>query len=306
MLFIYCFLLVGSAYARTPRVKTVTAEYDYLLSPKESLDEGKLRAIEQAKLNAIADEFGTAMSQTNYTNISNLNVGEHSSFNSYSSSDVNGEWLETIKEETDLITKDGHAFWRIRLKGKIRELVFNPINLDCVLMANGTDPKKNRVRDDTFVAGDYLYVHFQSPVSGYLAVYLADCDNEQPVQCLIPYRGTDEGAMRIEADKPYVFFSREHADATIKNKVGRIKLNTNNSVEYDRLYILFSPNQFVKVTDKESDNPDDVIYDRLGNAIHRLPRQTDFNSFQQWLTKTRLKDPDMQNITTIIKIEKTL
>lgn len=295
-------LLSGLAFGRDPKVKTVSVELNYQIHPKETLEEGKLNAIQQAKLKAIEDEFGTALSQTNYSVITNSNTGDNEKFISLAASDVNGEWIETISNEVELIPQNGINFYHVKLKGKIRELVSNRIDIDWALMANGTDAEKDKVRNETFKVGDYLYIYFKSPVDGYLTIYLADCDENQMVQCLVPYRGVNEGAMKIEADKPYIFFSREHAEESIKNKVGRIKVNTHNDVDFNRLHILFSPNQFYKVTD--SDDPSAVITDTYGNEINIMPRQIDFKSFQKWLSKTRLKDPDMQNLCAIIKIEK--
>lgn len=295
-------LLSGLTYAREPKVKTVNKEFDYQILPKESLEEARLNAIQQAKLEAIEYAFGTTLSQTNYSSISYSNGKGNERFNSFAESDVNGEWIETISDEVKLISQDGVYFYHVKLKGKVRELISNRIDVEWTLMANGTDPQKYEIRNDTFKVGDYLYVYFKSPVDGYLAIYLADCDEEQMVQCLVPYRGVNDGSMKIEANKPYVFFSREHADESIRNKVGRIKVNAYNTVDYNRLHILFSPNEFTKTID--NDAPSKVITDRYGNEIHTLPRQLDFKTFHKWLAKTRLKDRDMQNLGVIFKIEK--
>ena len=302
IIFSLIILLSGLAYARDPKVKTVSVDFNYQIHPKETIDEGKMNAIQQAKLKAIEEEFGTSLSQTNYSTVRNSNTSENISFNSFAESDVNGEWIETISEEVELIPQNGINFYQVKLKGKVRELVANRIDLDWGLLANGTDPDKDKVRNDTFKVGDYLYIYFQSPVDGYLTIYLADCDEGQMVQCLVPYRGVNEGAMKIVANKPYVFFSKEHADDSIRNNVGRIKVNTRNDVDFNRLHILFSPNQFYKALD--NDDPSATIIDTYGNEINIMPRQIDFKSFQKWLTKTRLKDPDMQNLGVIFKIEK--
>lgn len=295
-------LLSGLALARDPKVKVTSVEINYQIHPKENVEEGRLNAIQQAKLKAIENEFGTALTQTNYTAICNSNSDGYDKFYSFAQSDVNGEWLESISEEVELKPQNGIDFYHVRLKGKVRELISNRIDLNWAILANGTDTEKDRVRNDTFKAGDYLYIYFMSPVDGYLTMYLADCVDDQMVQCLVPYRGVNEGAMKIEANKPYIFFSREHADDAIRNKVSRIKVNAHKDVDYNRLHILFSPNQFYKVMDR--DDPSAIITDIYGNEINIMPRQTDFNSFQKWLSKTRLKDPDMQNLCAIIKIEK--
>lgn len=297
-------ILLGtvSALGKEPKVKTVTVEHDYVLNPKETPAEGRFRAIEEAKIKGIIDEFGSTMSQTNYTQISNET---DSRFDSFSQSDANGEWLKTIDEKVTEHHGDGTTVYHVKLKGQIREIVSNRIDLDWAVMANGTDPRRDRVRDERFYVGDYMYIYFMSPVDGYLAVYLSDCgDVDQPTQCLLPYYGSPDGAVRIEANKPYIFFSRDHADAAVTGRLSRIKFNSHNPVDYNRLYILFSPNEFVKVVDRESTAAGTVAYDSRGNAINLMPRQTDFKRFQDWLTKTRLKDPDMQNIGLLLKIEK--
>ena len=302
LFFVLAVLLSGLSYARDPKVTTVEYEGTYYILPKETLEEAKLNAIQQVQLEAIGSTFGTAVSQAIFYNISNSNSEGEEKFNSFAESDVNGEWIETITQDIKLYSENGLNFYKVKLKGKIREIISNKIDLGWVLMSNGTDPKKDRVRNDTFIVGDYLYVYFKSPVDGYLAIYLADCDEEQMVQCLLPYRGVNEGSMKIEANRSYVFFSRDHADESIRSKVGRIKVNTHNAIDYNRLHILFSPNEFTKTVD--NDAASSIITDTYGNEIHTLPRQLDFKTFQKWLAKTRLKDPDMQNIGAIFKIEK--
>lgn len=300
---LFTVFLSGFTYARDPKVKTVNNfDYYYQINPRQSIAEERINAIQQAKIKAIEEAFGTVLSQTNYSSLRNGSDGGNERFYSFAESDVNGEWIETVSEDAQIVSQDGIDFYHVKLKGKVRELISNRIDIDWALMANGTDPKKDKVRNDTFTVGEYLYVYFMSPVDGYLAIYLADCDEEQMVQCLVPYRGVNEGSMKIEANKPYVFFSREHADESIRNKVGRIKVNSHNPIDYNRLVVLFSPNEFTKTID--NDAPSSIITDTYGNEIHTLPRQLDFKTFQQWLAKTRLKDPDMQNIGTIFKIEK--
>lgn len=298
-----CFVTVFGV-ARDPKIKTVTAEYDYPLSSKDTPEEGKLKAIEQAQFKAIANEFGSAMTKTSHFIINTLNEKSTTRFDNYVYSDVNGEWIETISEEANLISDKGMLVYHVKVKGKIRELVNNKIDIDWAILSNGTDPKRDKLKNDTFLAGDYMYIYFMSPVAGYLAVYLADCGDNQTVQCLIPYKGSAEGAMKIEPNRPYIFFSLEDIDNSLRTKVGRIKVNAHDQVDYNQLYLVFSPNEFVKVVDKESDDADHIVYDSQGRKINLLPRQTESGRFQHWLGSSRIKDPDMQVVHTFFKIEK--
>ena len=61
-----------------------------------SLEEAKRIALERAKIQAIADEFGTIVSQSNTTLVSNRNGESSSDFFSLGGSEVKGEWIETI------------------------------------------------------------------------------------------------------------------------------------------------------------------------------------------------------------------
>lgn len=290
------------ATPRNAKVKTVTANCEYIVNPKETHEESILNALEQAKIMAIADAFGSTMNITNFTSLSAHNDMNSSRFNSFAMSDVNGEWIETINEEVTPVFEKGMTILKVIIKGKVREIVANPIDLDMVIMANGTNPKQNHVRDNRFSVGDYFYVYFMSPVSGYMTMYLEDCTSDEKVQALLPYRGM-ERVMKIEADKPYIFFSRPDASPDIQHLVGRIKMNARNEIDYNRLYVMFSPNEFTKALDKENELLDTSFEDKFGNTIYRLPREIEKKAFQKWLTKTRLKDPDMQLLTTIFSIE---
>lgn len=292
------------AAPRAGEVKTVSAEcVDYIMNPKETLEQAKLNAIEQAKIQAIASEFGSTVNMTNFTNLSAKNDNSSSRFNSFAMSDVNGEWIETISEEVTPVFENGLTIIKVKIKGKAREIVANPIELELAVMANGKDPKRDRIRDNRFAVGDYMYVYFMSPVDGYLTMYLEDCNSDEKIQALLPYRGVNEGAMRIEANKPYIFFSRQDADPEIQHLVGRIKMNTRNEIDYNRLYVIFSPHEFTKALDKENELPGASFEDRSGERIYRFPREIEPKSFQKWLSKSRLKDPDMQLLTSIFSIE---
>lgn len=111
-----------------------------------------------------------------------------------------------------------------------------------------------------------------------------------------------EGAYKIEADRPYIFFSKNDADPEIRQFVSRLKMNSDYEVDYNHLYIIFSPNQFWKVTDTENTNMNSYVTDREGNITHLMPRETKSEDFHKWLSKTRIKDNDMQVFHTILKI----
>lgn len=296
-------IVTVSTSAKEPKVETVTVEDIYVIPDNESLKGARENAILQAQQKALADKFGTTISSTSHMEVVNStgNSGDH--FHSYSIADVNGEWLETLSEEaTPAFDDRGLSIYKVKLKGKVREIIRNPIDVKWAVLANGSNPATDKLRGDTFYVGDYMYLFFQSPVSGYLTVYLEDSESDRVAQCLLPYRGLPDGAMNIEADKPYVFFSKDDADPEIRQFVARLKMNSDYEIDYNHLYIIFSPNEFWKASDEENKNFGSLVSDKEGNVTYLMPRELKSKEFHKWLSKNRIKDSYMQVFHTIIKI----
>lgn len=55
------------------KTKKVCGEYIYYVPTNQSLEQAKAIALDRAKIKALADEFGTIVSQTNSTVITNEN-----------------------------------------------------------------------------------------------------------------------------------------------------------------------------------------------------------------------------------------
>jgi hypothetical protein len=122
-----------------------------------------------------------------------------------------------------------------------------------------------------------MFLYFKSPVDGYLTVYLLD-ETIQEVFCLLPYKASGQGAYRIEHDKPYILFSAKN-DLENANIVDEYTMTCSREIEYNDIYIIFSPNAFTKANTNES--TEDV-----------LPRQLSFEDFQKWLVKLRKIDKE--------------
>ena len=267
-----CLLCVGTFAQRTEKVR---AEYIYHAPENVSLEEAKRIALERAKIQAIADEFGTIVSQSNTTLVSNRNGESSSDFFSLGGNEVKGEWIETIgKPEYDINYEQGMLVVKAMVSGCIREIVSAQIDLRAEVLCNGTDLKFART---DFKSGDDLYLYFQSPVNGYLAVYLLD-EVSQMVYCLLPYKSSSEAVTPIEKDKPYIFFSTKHAGDK-GHLIDEYTMTCNNPVERNTIYVVFSPNEFAKAN---SNNVDEL-----------LPQELSFEEFQRWFSEGRIKDKKM-------------
>lgn len=283
--FIACILLLFGLTAFSQQIKTVESEYTYYTPEHVSLEQARITALERAKIQALADAFGTVVMQTNTTQVENRNGNSDIDFFSVGGSEVKGEWIETLGEpEYKVFYEQGMLVVQVRVKGRAREIVSSAIPLQAKILRNGTEDK---FESDVFNNNDDLFLSFLSPVSGYLAVYLVDTDKN--AFCLLPYQNQKSGQMAVSANRRYVFFSTKDAETDLKPYVDEYVMTCANSVEYNRIYIIFSPHPFFKATDSSS--------------IESLPRLLDFKSFQEWLVKCRKMDADMNVINKVIKIK---
>lgn len=271
-------LLLFSVVLCAQRTEKVRAEYIYHAPENVTLEAAKRTALERAKLQAIADEFGTVVSQSNTTFITNQNGESNLDFFSLGGSEVKGEWIETFGEpEYSISYEQEMLVVKVSVSGRIREIVSAQIDFKAEVLCNGTDLKFART---DFKSGDDLYLYFQSPVDGYLTVYLLD-DVSQMAYCLLPYKSSSEAVSPIEHDKPYIFFSAAHAGEKA-HEVDEYTMTCSRPQEHNTLYIIFSPNEFAKAN---SNNVDEL-----------LPQELSFEEFQKWLVKGRNRDKEMEVI----------
>ena len=267
------------------KLKTVEGDYTYYAPENVTLEQAKRIALDRAMIQALADEFGTIVTQQNATRVENHNGRSDIDFLSIGGSEVRGEWIETIGEPIYNIRYEGNMLVVVcKVKGKAREITSAGIDFQVHVLRNGTDDK---FESDQFRSGDELYLSFQSPIAGYLAVYLVD-DNGQ-AYCLLPYRNQTDGVYLIKANERYVFFNIKEAPQQERPYVDEYMMTCEQESEHNQIYVIFSPNQFVKASDNDTDD--------------RLPRELNNTDFQRWLAKCRKHDKEMnlQMIPIIIK-----
>ena len=278
------FIICLTAFAQ--RTKTVEAEYTYHAPENVTLEEARRTALTRAKLQAIADEFGTIVQQTNATRISNQDGQSQVDMLSIGGSEVKGEWIETLGEPDYRISyEQGMLVVTCKVKGKAREIVSAQIDLQTHVLRNGTEDK---YESDIFKSGDDLYLSFQSPVKGFLSVYLVDDDAQ--AFCLLPYRNQQDGIYSIEDNHSYVFFHEKSAPIEERRIVDEYTMTCSRQTEHNQIYVIFSPNPFAKASDESTSD--------------ELPRQLSYKDFQQWLVKQRKHDTTMNVRMIPINISK--
>ncbi|MDR1682825.1 MAG: DUF4384 domain-containing protein [Candidatus Symbiothrix sp.] len=277
--------LVFSISLSAQKTQKLCGEYIYHAPENVTLEQAKQTALERAKLQALADKFGTTVTQNNATVVKNENGMSDISYFALGGSEVKGEWLENAKEPEYKITYEQDMLVvKVKVCGKAREITNAGIDFTAKILKHGTEAK---FESETFRDGDQVYLLFRSPADGYLAVYLID--ESQTAYCLLPYMNAPSGNVRIKSGKEYIFFSEQNADKNEAPIVNEYVLTTNKTAEHNFLYVIFSPNEFTKANDV-STSPD-----KQGATNHvELPRELPLVDFQQWLAKNRTRDKDIK------------
>lgn len=258
------------------RARTVTGEYVYYPSDDISMAKATQIAIDRARVQALQDEFGTVVSQRTAISVTDDGASTTRRLSNNSGTVVKGEWLRDIGEpEIERGAENGILYVRARVKGEARELRTSPIDLDIDILRNGLDP--DRDASLSFRDGDHLRIRLESPVSGYVAVYLIDAlDN---AFCLLPYAAATDGKCQVAANAERVFFDRKACLPDEREEVDEYTLTCEGSFEQNYLYVVFSPKPFTKAADSRGKDG--------------LPRTLPFEDFSKWLTSNRSIDNTM-------------
>ena len=274
------------------KIKTVEGEYLYHASENVTIEQAKRTAVERAKIQALADEFGTIVSQSSTTSIANINGESSTSVLVLSGSDVKGEWIEDLGEPKVQVNYEGDMLVvTAKVKGKAREILSAGVDFTSKILRNG---KEDKFESDDFKNGDDLYLAFQTPAKGYLAVYLVDAENM--AYCLLPYRNQTDGIYPVNANRRYLFFCPEEAPEQERSLVDEYALTCERQMEYNYIYVIFSRNQFTKANDAASNKQID--------GYAGAPRELSYEDFQKWLGKCMKHDAEMNMKKIPITIKK--
>ena len=289
-IFAFLFMLMSFVSVWAQSDKTVGWTYVYHASTNESLEQAKRNAVSCAKVEALRKEFGSVLSGASATSLITKNNITKSKFVSIGGEgDVNGEWIADLEEpKTIVIMEEGGFCVTATVKGKAREITNNVIGFEAKILRNTPDLA---YESEEFTAGNKFFVHFTSPVDGFLSIYLLDFDDET-AYCLLPYVDDKDGMYPIEHGKDYYFFSREkYNEGESMRDIYEYKVATEDGQpDLNQFYFIFSPQKFTKAGDKIRKTDDGTIY----------PPELSWTNFQKWIMRTRSKDKEMSVQTKYI------
>lgn len=277
-----CFVIVASVLVgvtlHAQRIVNACGEVDYVAPETQTLAEAKQTAITQARLKAIADEFGTVVSQTNTTAMHNANGKSSTSFNSYSENEVRGIWISDTKEpEVSVKYRNDMMVIHAEVCGKVREQKQSAVELQI-------KPLNKGIESTLFKNNDRFSLSFKSAASGYVAVFIRDDDNEI-VNVMMPYDNGDGNAREVKSNKEYLFLSTKDSEYPYGEET---ILTTSKSVENNTLIVVFSQKKF---------------HISLSNKGEFVP-EVENSKFKKWLHGLRVYDTTAQVEEIVLTIKK--
>lgn len=235
-----------------------------------------------AKINALQNKFGTITDQQFIFMVENGKAD----YNIIAGTEIKGEWIETTHKHfsedfTDEKSRDGNRkikWVTCEIVGKARKITprahieFYPMN--CVELSCKT----------TEIANDgNLYLSFKSPVDGYLSVFM---DDGNRTYRLLPDKYSPkafESGVFVKGDQNYILFSPD-SNTLIQKQVEEYKLFTDEELEYNYLYVVFSEKPFVKP----------ILENFETKNERQLPKWMTTKKFQEWISENKYAENSFQ------------
>ncbi|MBX2843014.1 MAG: DUF4384 domain-containing protein [Flammeovirgaceae bacterium] len=306
--FIIIFLLsaisIVNAQKKAKTVK-VAGKAEIRIEDAYCIGEIKQRVIDLAKIDALEKTFGKVIVQGTNTYIENINTGEKAATNTQmnviANSMVRGEFVEENVTKLEWFLRDREnptgmkqELWILcEIEGKAREMKEADVAFEAKTM-NCINP--GSCNTEVYHNNERVYLNFQTPVNGYLSVYMQD-NEDGIIYRLFPYSkmsGDYESAVPVQADLNYILFSEQH-HKTLFPDVSRsildpISAYTTKEQLFNRIFVVFSPDPYNKPL---------LDVNHAAGGIKTM----DTEKFHQWLNKNKARNTNFQtsNIDIIIK-----
>lgn len=279
-----CAVSLGSILAwGAPKTVNVTGETVYYDNGTHSRVECMRLAAEQARVDALAREFGTIVTQ-DIVQTDRIRSGrETNDLLALSMTEVKGEWLgDTAEPKYDIsLDKDGNMVVKCTVRGTARAITNEAISFETSALRNGT----HAVNADTrFRDGDDMYLYFLGSTDGYLTVWLED--ETRTVYNLLPYPRDPKSEVKVKRYEEYTFFNPKNTKGDF-GPIEELQLTAPGDPEYNRLYVVFSPNRYSRPPMKADE------------GLPSIPSA----DFTKWLMKARRNDPQLGVKAINIEIE---
>jgi len=289
MVFILVSLPVGSSlFAQKKTEKISTGVETVVILPNMSFNAAISQATYLAKQNAIVNAFGTYVGQEYTHTIQNGKLDPRIN----GKTKIEGIWIRTL----DYDPKEGQRTYIVENKNIVERYitvtvkgVVRKLEPRAALEYKILKTPSIKSESTSFTSGDDLYLYFNSPVDGYLAVFI---DEGEITRKLLPYSnatGEKENCFKVMHDSSYIFFDKPKTTLFESNDIDEITLFTDRKEdETNTIYIVFSEREFKKPGLQSSQGRPDR------STLPEWLKSTEFNT---WLEDNRAAENSFQDVT---------
>lgn len=270
--------MVFALVCHAQKTVNVSGEYRYVVPDNVSRTDAQNIAIERARNEAMAKEFGTVVSQTNTTTTKVIDGKVETGFISMGGTESKGLWIDDTKEpEVKTFYEDDVMVIVAKVWGKAREIKNTETEIDITILCNGME-------NERFKNNDKFSIDFKSASKGYVAIFLRD-ENLDPIYCMLPYENENGEVRAVKSGTKYNFLSTKDPIYPFREET---ILVTDKTVEFNTILVVFSKNQFSLPISED------------GEYVPEIPA----DKFMKWLRKNRINDETMQVIEKTVEIRK--
>lgn len=274
-------LLTLAFVGNAQKIVSVSGECQYQVPETVSIADAKKIAVDRARDDAMAKEFGTVVSQTNTSTTKVVDGKVETDFTSIGGTESKGIWIEDTKEpEINIYCDNGEITVEAKVWGKAREIKNSETEMDITLLCNG-------IESERFKDKDKFSIDFKAAAKGFVAIFLRTDNLDDPIYCLLPYDDENGEPREVKGNTLYTFLSYKDPIYP-RGESKETTLTTEKAVESNTIIIVFSKNKF---TMPLSDD---------GTYVPEIPTE----KFQKWLHKNRIHDETWQVIEKTVEIRK--
>ena len=269
-------LIVFALVCHAQKTVNVSGEYRYVVPDNVSRTDAQNIAIERARNEAMAKEFGTVVSQTSTTTTKVVDGKVETGFISMGGTESKGIWIDDTKvPEVKTFYEDDVMVIVAKVWGKAREIKNTETEIDIKILCNGME-------NERFKNNDKFSIDFKSASKGYVAIFLRD-ENLDPIYCMLPYENENGEVRAVKSGTKYNFLSTKDPIYPFREET---ILVTDKTVEFNTILVVFSKNQFSLPISED------------GEYVPEIPA----DKFMKWLRKNRINDETMQVIEKTVEI----
>jgi hypothetical protein len=238
-------IVLSSTSCVAQKEKEVHSTYSMELPRNVTMEQLEHRCIEQARLKAVGDAFGTILSETTVGNTQEGKSGLNNSFAVLTKTNVKGEWLRD-KSEPQLIWEPANKTLKLtaNVHGVIREFPKTGKAKIEISLSNDSRMINNITQ---FKDGQDLFASFQTSSKGNLSVFYVDHSSGEVYRLIPSSSNNDLNAVEVQSDIVYQLF--QTISPFIENKSIpslSLSLPDGKDIQMDELVFVFSPKEIRK------------------------------------------------------------